>query len=139
MSDISQRLCQFGIQHFGSKRGWKARFAEALEMGAGPLQMYLTGDRTPGNELHERLRKLGCDIEWLMTGKTEAGKKRVCTGEEEAMIERLRGMGITTLEQLEMFLDPKDIAQDLAFVLRERMAKYKIKYKKNKVTTWRLL
>ena len=68
MRDIPQRLCQFGIDLFGDKRGWKTRFAEALGISTGAMQMYLTGQRRPGNELHEKLRILGCDIEWLMTG-----------------------------------------------------------------------
>ena len=125
---IGERLRIVGEQKYQTM----AEFARALEITPIYLSHYLSGRARPGNVMQEKLRSIGCDIEWLMTGKTEVGKKRVCTCEEEAMIERLRGMGITTLEQLEMFLDPKDMAQDLAFVLRERMAKYKIKYKKIK-------
>ena len=32
------------------------------------LYQYLTGDHSPGRSMQERLRRLGCDIEWLMTG-----------------------------------------------------------------------
>lgn len=33
------------------------------------LGSYVYGDSIPGNKLQEALRKLGCDIEWLMTGE----------------------------------------------------------------------
>jgi hypothetical protein len=130
-SAIIKRFLEFGQLKFGAEHGWKSKYAQALNIRPQAIDTIILRESI-GAILQNRLRELGCDIEWLMTGKTEAGKKRVCTGEEEAMIERLRGMGITTLEQLEMFLDPKDMAQDLAFILRERMAKYKVKYKKIK-------
>ena len=93
---IFDRLRDFGEKNFSTM----SAYAKALGMRPQTLNNYLSGKSNIGGIIQDRLRKLGCDIEWLMTGKTEAGKKRVCTGEEEAMIERLRGMGITTLEQL---------------------------------------
>jgi repressor LexA len=66
-TDITKRLIEFGQSRFGNERGWRSRFAEALNVQPGHLQSYLMG-KTPGPELHIKLRALGCDIEWLMTG-----------------------------------------------------------------------
>ncbi len=46
-----------------------AVFARALAMSPQALQNYLQGKMLPGNAVQEKLRALGCDIEWLMTGK----------------------------------------------------------------------
>lgn len=39
-------------------------------MGVSPstLSQYTTGKCIPGNLMQDRLRSLGCDIEWLITG-----------------------------------------------------------------------
>lgn len=37
-------------------------------MTSANLRKYLSGELVPGNVIHQRLRDLGCDIEWLMTG-----------------------------------------------------------------------
>lgn len=52
-----------------------AEFARALGMRPQTLNNYLAGQAKPGNVLQARLRELGCDIEWLMTGK-KAGYAR---------------------------------------------------------------
>lgn len=62
---IGQRLKDFGLSHYPSLKA----FAEALDVPQSTLSNYLAGDRTPGNKLQSKLRDLGCDIEWLMTGK----------------------------------------------------------------------
>lgn len=45
-----------------------AALARAIGKSAQHLTPYSTGKYKPGNELQEDLRKVGCDIEWLMTG-----------------------------------------------------------------------
>ena len=46
--------------------------AFALALGISPQNLgnYLSGRMPPGNKTKARLRRLGCDIQWLMTGKT---------------------------------------------------------------------
>ncbi len=46
-----------------------SKFAAALEMKPQALQSYLGGGSKPGNKMQGKLRDLGCDIDWLMTGK----------------------------------------------------------------------
>jgi SOS-response transcriptional repressor LexA len=72
-SEIRERLRKFGESKFPSM----AQFARALRITPQDLNHYLMGNGKPGNKLQSRLRDLGCDIEWLMTGKEpEQGKKR---------------------------------------------------------------
>ncbi len=68
-AEIAQRLRQFGKNHFGSM----SKLAEALDMTPQQLNDYLSGRITPGNKMQGRLREIGCDIEWLMTGEKKHG------------------------------------------------------------------
>lgn len=65
---IGQRLRDFGDGHYNSL----VEFARALEISPQQLNAYVSGQRIPGNAMQSRLRDLGCDIEWLMTGKRAA-------------------------------------------------------------------
>lgn len=53
-----------------------ADFARSLSMQPAGLTKYLNGKQQPGNIIQKRLRDLGCDIEWLMTGKTAVEYKQ---------------------------------------------------------------
>lgn len=64
--EIGQRLRQWGVDKFGNL----TEFASQLGISASNLSQYLSGKSMPGNKMQERLRKLGCDITWLMTGMT---------------------------------------------------------------------
>lgn len=46
-----------------------ADFARALDISPALLSHYLSGRSKPGNKLQQKLRDLGCDIDWLMTGE----------------------------------------------------------------------
>lgn len=50
-------------------------FAAALDVSPQTLNSYLSGKMQPGNKLQSKLREIGCDVEWLMTGKKD-GKAR---------------------------------------------------------------
>jgi transcriptional regulator with XRE-family HTH domain len=62
---IGERIREFGLSKFSSLKA----FSEALGIAQSMLSNYLAGVRRPGNGMQSRLRDLGCDIEWLMTGK----------------------------------------------------------------------
>jgi len=68
MTAVAQRLQEFGQRKVGGDHGWQRRFAEALEVSPQTISSYLSGARRPGFEMQAKLRALGCDIEWLMTG-----------------------------------------------------------------------
>ncbi len=40
------------------------------------IQPYLSGKSKPGHALQEKLRKIGMDIEWLMTGKEQSAQSQ---------------------------------------------------------------
>lgn len=65
---VAQRLREFGKKQFGTM----AAFGRALRLRPQELYVYLKGESKPGNTLQAKLRELGCDIEWLMTGKRSA-------------------------------------------------------------------
>lgn len=72
-----ERLLKIGQDRFGSKFGWKAKFARALGMTPQQLNDYLSGRISIGTEMQTRLRGFGADIEWLMTGKDSQLKKEL--------------------------------------------------------------
>ena len=127
--EVSKRLREFAESHYSSITD----FANALEMMPQTLNLYLSGRSLPGNNLQKKLRALGCDIEWLMTGSkgTERGTPPV-SQESLLMLDKLRAMGIDSLAKLETFCDPKNIAADIAVLLHERMVEYKTKNQKHK-------
>lgn len=71
-NEIGQRLRQWGSSRFPSQ----AAFARALGLVPQNLTPYLNGITLPGNTIQAKLREIGCDIEWLMTGKTGYGSKK---------------------------------------------------------------
>jgi len=123
-NEIGERLRKWGLAQYASVNG----FAEALGVGQASLSQYLNGRRIPGNDMQSRLRELGCDVEWIMTGTSSQGKTKEgqlpATLEDLAMLRKLKSMGIDSLDKLESFCDPKNIAADIAYMLRERLGKY---------------
>jgi len=61
---ISRRLKTWGLEQFGSF----VKFARALGITQQTLNDYTSGRILPGIKMQDRMRKLGCDVEWLMTG-----------------------------------------------------------------------
>ena len=120
------RLREFGEKNFTSMTD----FATALSMLPQTLNSYLSGASGIGSKMQEKLRELGCDIEWLMTGEKGEQKHHAYTLEEEAILKRLRELGIDTKEKFDQYLSPESLASDLALVLRERMVKHKVRRKK---------
>ena len=64
-AEIGARLRVFSERKYPSLKD----FAEKLDITPQSLQGYLTGRRTPGVRMQEKLAKLGCDTAWLMTGR----------------------------------------------------------------------
>lgn len=66
---VTDRLNEFVTDKYGNKHGYKSLFAKELGVSPGQAVQYLTGERIPGNKIQQKLRNIGCDIEWLMTGR----------------------------------------------------------------------
>lgn len=61
---ISRRLKTWGLEQFGSF----VKFARAPGITQQTLNDYTSARILPGIKMQDRLRKVGCDVEWLMTG-----------------------------------------------------------------------
>ena len=66
--EIGARLVDFAKERFGANRGWQTRFASALGMDPGSARKYLIGQIVPGSRVQAKLRALGADVEYIMTG-----------------------------------------------------------------------
>lgn len=67
MNTIGDRLREFGETKFG-KRGM-SKLAAALNIPPQSLNNYLKNSQKPGNIMQEKLRNIGADVEYIMTGK----------------------------------------------------------------------
>ena len=57
------------IRHFAKhKYGTLKKLAEAMEISPQQLHQYISGKREPGSRILVKLLKLGCDINWLLSG-----------------------------------------------------------------------
>jgi transcriptional regulator with XRE-family HTH domain len=121
------RLRDWCLSRFGKLKD----AAAALSISQELLSQYIHGKSLPGNKTQARLRQLGCDIEWLMTGISS--QKEECKTEEEAkMLARLRAWGLDTDGKLAYFLNAADIAQDVMRKAAEGIVKYQVKKKKGR-------
>lgn len=66
MDSTASRLRYFAHTKYGNIKS----LAEAMGVSPSTLSQYTTGKCVPGNLMQERLRSLGCDIEWLITGSS---------------------------------------------------------------------
>jgi len=68
-TQIAQRFEEFGIQLCGSSHGWKKLFAQKLGVSPNHITDILGMRAAIGGKTQARLRELGCDVEWLLTGR----------------------------------------------------------------------
>ena len=66
VSIIAKKLRYFGKKKFKTNK----EFAEHLDMKPQSWDKYLNGVSVPGGLILQKLAKLGCDINWLLTGDT---------------------------------------------------------------------
>lgn len=69
---IGERLRVFAKKKYGTVRA----LCDALEIKEQTLQPYLSNKSKPGHALQEKLRNLGADIEWLMTGREPSAQSQ---------------------------------------------------------------
>jgi transcriptional regulator with XRE-family HTH domain len=64
-SEIANRLRDWGLKKFGTFR----QFSNALGISYEHLYRYIKGGSNPGAKILSKLSELGCDINWLLTGR----------------------------------------------------------------------
>ena len=121
-AEIAARLRHFGEERYRSM----AEFARALAMRPQALHSYLSGRSKPGPSIQKKLRSVGCDVEWLMTGRKSESPPGL-TREQAELLQFMGELGIDTVEKARSLYDPENLAKDLALVLRERVQKYRRK------------
>ncbi len=68
--NITKRFIEFGQSKFGNDFGWQATYARKLGISPQQMSNIIAGRSIVGEPIQLRLiRIMGCDIEWLMTGK----------------------------------------------------------------------
>ncbi len=67
MSTIGERIRAFATYKYGKIND----FADSLGMGAPNVQAYMRGARKPGSAVLQKIQKLGCNLDWLLTGEGE--------------------------------------------------------------------
>jgi transcriptional regulator with XRE-family HTH domain len=82
MSTIGERFRKFGLYYYGSVK----KFAEVLETDASNLQKYLNDQREPGTIVLLRVASLGCDLNWLLTGKIHRRKTQIIERINKALL-----------------------------------------------------
>jgi transcriptional regulator with XRE-family HTH domain len=133
--EIGQRLRQFGEKEFKSM----ADFARALGIRPQNLNAYLSGRRTPGNKLEEKLRGMKCDMIWLQHGKSRelinhqfnvalgnivnAQGDRIVSKEDYDFLREAKSRGIDSIERLDSILRP-------VMMVAETVAKYNVTKKR---------
>lgn len=123
-TEIAGRLRSFGQQHYGEGHGWKKLFADALGISSQHLDRYLSGSSAPGNTMYLRLIHLGCDVQWLLTGR-QASQQTPLSPNEKAMLAELRKAGIMNAQEVRYFFDTERLATEVgAAAAREVRSRY---------------
>lgn len=63
--EIGERLREFGKTRFGTL----TKFEEELGLAKGGLSQYTRGRNALGSNMIIKLKEMGCDIDWLLSGK----------------------------------------------------------------------
>lgn len=75
-AQIAGRLKEFGQRLTSKKHGWQKQFAALLEVPPQQMSNLLASRVGIGLATTEKLRRLGCDIDWLLTGRTKEAPDR---------------------------------------------------------------
>ena len=122
-----KRFLEFGQLRFGHEWGWKKRYANELGISSQHLNVICrTGSL--GGIIEAKMSELGCNMEWFKTGENKP--KKICSKNDEELLQRLGEMGVRSVAQLNQLFSPENMAKDIAMVLRERQVVYNMKRKK---------
>lgn len=74
---VVDRLIQEAHRLIGSDWGWKTRLAEKLGIRPQELHRILSGKYGLGAKMQARLREVGADVDWIMTGRGKDDQNEV--------------------------------------------------------------
>lgn len=115
---IGTNLRAFAVESFGSV----AELAHSLKIKPQSLHKYLTGERQPGAEMIAKLIGIGCDANWLLTGKkTDFEKNEIMAIKRE--MEQIRQKNLKLSRKIGDFqIQFEELTQLIAY-LDERIKK----------------
>lgn len=70
MGTLGERLKKFAVEHYGNS----TKLAQEIGMSVQSMSLYINNKREPGAGILLRLEKLGCSIDWLLTGKIKGNE-----------------------------------------------------------------
>ncbi len=106
--EISGRLRVFGEAHYTSM----AAFARSIGISSQQLNDYMSGKAGVGVKMLKRLRAVGCDIEWLLTGRSREGDGKI-----RELISILKQHGIVEPDVLRKILESDKSRSEISPVL----------------------
>jgi hypothetical protein len=102
--EIGRRLKDFADKEYGSIPS----LAKEIEMNQSQLQNYVYRKKNqplPGAEVLLKLRKVGCDINWLLTGEKNKSNEARTKLPMHLFNKVMKKYGINSAEQLDEILD----------------------------------
>lgn len=102
METFEDRLKKFG-KHLGSA----SKLAEELDMTAPSLQSYTNGRSKPGYQIISKLHNLGCNINWLLSGKGEM----LLSDKSETILSEAGYCELANTKEVHNFLTTLDISK----------------------------
>lgn len=122
------------LREFADKSGGPTALARSMGVTPQYLNVYLSGRSVPGTKLQARLREVGCDTTWLITGQSEGEIKRDfemtvrrlmkehnITKDEIEIISVLRSFGIRDTIDLWEYMDSKKLHKRLDSLVKDRI------------------
>lgn len=103
---LGNKIKRFALTQFGSI----SDFARVMGMSPSNINFYITGRRKPGADILNKMRELGCDINWLLSEEEEGvipvvGEPEIKYGDEEEEIREKIDEIKETIREIEKILD----------------------------------
>jgi hypothetical protein len=110
------------IRMFGRLRYVTVKaFADAMQMSASNLQLYMSDRRRPGTPILTRLEAIGCNASWILTGKGDIMKASAdCINpayRAKVVVEESGSAGILRIEARGKWMTPDSIMEGDALLV----------------------
>ncbi len=116
--EVAKRLRQFAKETFGSVSG----LCRAIDRQETYFIRVLAGEYMPGSKMQSLLREVGCDIEWLITGKAAVISETLAEKIEDRIVEdgpTIEDFNTLSLELARALRKVEDLKQRLSDLNRK--------------------
>jgi transcriptional regulator with XRE-family HTH domain len=112
---IGEKMRRFGLSRYSSL----GEFATALDMSLASLSQYLNDKSLPGAKILQKLRGLGCDMNWLL----DENETSQVISSKDLITERMRELMQENAELKERFGKIVTLAEATEIVRRKSKSK----------------